>query len=100
MGLLLKFIMLGVVAYGVWNTARRWLNVLGGDRVKAPPPGPPPVPPRAPSSAPAGPVQSVRRPIIEDTRAWHLRCLCFGLRCKMWPSGLPPSLIFQVRCGA
>ena len=65
MGLLLKFIMLGVVAYGVWNTARRWLNVLGGDRVKAPPPAPPPVPPRTP----AGPVQSVRRPIVEETHA-------------------------------
>jgi hypothetical protein len=65
MGLLLKFIMLGVAAYAIWNTARRWLNVLGGDRVKAPPPGPPPVPPRAP----AAPVQSVRRPVVEDTRA-------------------------------
>ncbi len=62
MGMLLKIIMLGVVAYGVWNTARRWLNVLGGDRAKAP--APPPTP-----RAPVGPAQSVRRPIIEDTRA-------------------------------
>ena len=63
MGLLLKFIMLGVVAYGIWNTARRWLNVLGGDRAQTPPPVPPP--PRTP----AGPTQGARGPIIEDTRA-------------------------------
>ncbi len=68
MGLLLKFIMLGVVAYGIWNTARRWLNVLGGDRAKTPPPSAP----QAPPQASAGPVQNVRRPIVEDTRACNV----------------------------
>ena len=65
MGLLLKFIMLAVAAYAIWNTARRWFNVLGGDRTKTPPQVPPQAPPRPSAES----VQSVRRPIVEDTRA-------------------------------
>jgi hypothetical protein len=70
MGLLLKFIIMGVVAYTVWNTVRRWLGLLGGPSNTPPvtsrrsPTSPSPAPPPA-AAAPAPP----RGPVVEDTRA-------------------------------
>ncbi|SKA38566.1 hypothetical protein SAMN02745126_06050 [Enhydrobacter aerosaccus] len=66
MGLLLKFVMLGVVAYVAWNTARRWLGLLGGSGANRPVSGNRQTPAaRSASPAPAAP----RRPVVEDTKA-------------------------------
>lgn len=72
MGLLLKFIIMGVVAYTVWNTVRRWLGLLGGPSNTPPvtsrrsPTSPPPAPPPPPAAAAPA---AARRPVVEDTRA-------------------------------
>jgi hypothetical protein len=65
MGLLLKFVMLAVVAYAAWSTARRWLGALGIGSAATPPPAPTP-PPTAASAA--------RAPVVEETR----RCPACG----------------------
>ncbi|MBV8394267.1 MAG: hypothetical protein JOY81_13885 [Alphaproteobacteria bacterium] len=65
MGLLLKFVMLGVAAYVAWTTAKRWFGLLGGGNRQPPPP----VDRRSAADPAPGPVQAPRRPIVEDTRA-------------------------------
>ncbi len=66
MGLLLKFVMLGVVAYVAWNTARRWLGLLGGSDGNPPPQ----TSRRTPATPPAGPAPAApRRAVVEETRA-------------------------------
>jgi hypothetical protein len=48
MGFLLKIVIFAVAAYGIWTTANRWFNFLGGNRRSVPPvPKPPSTPPQA-----------------------------------------------------
>jgi hypothetical protein len=65
MGLLLKFVLLSVAAYMIWNTVRRWLGLLGGPQQK-----PPVTSRRAPTQPPAepAPAAAARRSVVEDTR--------------------------------
>jgi hypothetical protein len=55
MGFILKIVIFGVAAYGIWNTANRWFNALGGNR-----------PPAAPPPPPTRPMPGQR--VVEDTR--------------------------------
>jgi hypothetical protein len=61
MGFLLKIVIFAVAAYGIWTTANRWFNFLGGNRPAVPPAPTPPAPP---------PSQTARTktPVVEDTR--------------------------------
>jgi hypothetical protein len=62
MGFLLKIAIFAFVAWGIWRTANRWFNFLGGNR-------PPPAAPRQPAPPPQAPRETVQsRPrIVEDT---------------------------------
>jgi hypothetical protein len=63
MGFLLKIVIFAVAAYGIWTTANRWFNFLGGNRTPAPrPPNPSPTPPPTSTQAPR---EKTR--IVEDT---------------------------------
>jgi hypothetical protein len=66
MGLLLKFAVLGVAAYMVWGSVRRWLGVLRGTAGNPPPT----TSRRSPTQAAAGPGPAAPpRPVVEETRA-------------------------------
>jgi hypothetical protein len=56
MGLLLKIVIFAVAAYGIWTTANRWFNFLGGNRPSVPPTPPPPQTART------------KTRVVEDTR--------------------------------
>jgi hypothetical protein len=70
MGFLLKIAIFAVVAYGIWTTANRWFNLLGGNRRPPTPPqpqaqrpaSPPPASPQPPRDNPTRP-----RVLVEDT---------------------------------
>jgi len=57
MGFLLKIVIFAVAAYGIWTTANRWFNFLGGNRPSVPPAPPPP-----PQAA------RTKTRVVEDTR--------------------------------
>ena len=59
MGILLKIAIFCFVAWGIWKTANRWFNLLGGNRPPAAPP--PPTQAQAPREMPPR--------IVEDTTA-------------------------------
>jgi hypothetical protein len=63
MGFLLKIAIFGFVAWGIWKTANRWFDLLGGNRpvAKTPPPAPPPVQPSV------QPTVQPRPRVVEDT---------------------------------
>jgi hypothetical protein len=66
MGLLLKVVVLGVAAYMIWGSVRRWLGLLRGTAGN-----PPPMTSRRSPTQPgpgAGP-SAPRRPVVEETRA-------------------------------
>ncbi|MBS0548147.1 MAG: hypothetical protein JSR24_10365 [Proteobacteria bacterium] len=67
MGFILKIVIFAVAAYGIWTTANRWFNILGGNR-RTPAPPPPQNPPQS-ANRPQGPRENpVPRPrIVEDT---------------------------------
>jgi hypothetical protein len=58
MGFLLKIAIFAFVAWGIWKTANRWFNLLGGNR--------PPEVPRQPDPPPRDSAQSRQR-VVEDT---------------------------------
>jgi len=61
MGLILKIVIFAVAAYGIWTTASRWFNLLGGNR--RPPPANRPQAPRENTRETA----QARPRVIEDT---------------------------------
>jgi hypothetical protein len=65
MGMLLKLAVFGVAAYMVWNTARRWLGLLGGKGSNLPPNTSRRSPTRPTTGA--GPT-APPKPVVEDTR--------------------------------
>jgi hypothetical protein len=56
---LLNLAIFAFVAWGIWKTANRWFNLLGGNR----PPTQPPVQPQTPRDTPAA-----RARVVEETR--------------------------------
>ncbi len=64
MGLILKIVIFAVVAYGIWTTANRWFNLLGGNR-RPPAPQPPPAAPASTANRPQAPREKPR--VVEDT---------------------------------
>jgi len=67
MGLLLKFVILCVGAFMIWNTVRRWLGLLGGP--KQTPPMTSRRAPTRPVADPAPEPAAPRRTVVEDTQA-------------------------------
>jgi hypothetical protein len=65
MGFLIKIAIFAFVAWGIWKTANRWFNFLGGNRPPAPPRQAPP-PPAPPPQAARDRVQT-RPGMVEDT---------------------------------
>jgi hypothetical protein len=59
---LLNLVIFGFVAWGIWKTASRWFDLLGGNR-------PPPATPKPSAPPPQTPPQPQAKPrVVEDTR--------------------------------